>query len=410
MNIKIPNIDIQDYDYSLAEDRIAKYPLPQRDESKLLVWTDGVIQDLSFSDIPDLVNNDALVVYNDTKVIYSRLFFKKETGSIIEIFCLEPHSPSEINSAFSACGRAEWKVMIGNNRRWKTGDLSKKEIIESREVELKVRKKERVGRDWIVEFEWNDDLSFAEILSNMGIIPLPPYLNREADQSDNTDYQTVYAESQGSVAAPTAGLHFTDSILSRLRSKGIGLSPITLHVGAGTFKPVSTDSIQEHGMHNEKILIGRNLVESLLVAKHILSVGTTTTRTLESLYWYGVEILEGRQKENEIKISQWQPYQNPCNYTRQESIKAILDYMDNAGLDHIYGETQLIIVPSYKFRMIDTLLTNFHQPKSTLLLLVSALIGKEWKKVYTHALDNEYRFLSYGDACLFRPGHIEKSK
>lgn len=395
------DIAIAGFDYVLPEYRIAKFPLKQRDKAKLLVLKNEAISEIEFSELPQLLDKDNFLIYNDTKVVHARLFFKKETGSQIEIFCLEPFAPNEIQIAFAQKGEGKWKCFIGNNRKWKKGKLKQSIEYQGKLIELFAQREEQVDNAWIINFTWTQEYSFAEVLSIMGIIPLPPYLNREPRQEDNEDYQTIYANEEGSVAAPTAGLHFTDKTFLDLNNKNIKSSFVTLHVGAGTFKPISSDSISEHIMHTEKISISKQVITDLIsfIDKKITCVGTTSVRTIESLYWHGVKLLENKNADLEIDIKQWEPYQREVSISPKLALEAILDRMGKE--DEIFGQTQIIIAPSYKYRIVNSMITNFHQPKSTLLLLVSAMIGEKWKEAYKFALDNDFRFLSFGDACYF---------
>lgn len=395
------DIAIADFDYALPDYRIAKFPLPERDKAKLLVLKNEAISEIPFFELPQLLDKDTLLIYNDTKVVHARLFFKKETGSQIEIFCLEPFEPNEIQIAFAQKGEGKWKCFIGNNRKWKKGQLKQSIRYQGKLIELFAQREEQVDNAWIINFTWTQEYSFAEVLSIMGIIPLPPYLNREPRQEDNEDYQTIYANEEGSVAAPTAGLHFTDKTFLDLNNKNIKSSFVTLHVGAGTFKPISSDSISEHIMHTEKISISKQVITDLIsfIDKKITCVGTTSVRTIESLYWHGVKLLEDRNADLEIDIKQWEPYQREVSISPKLALEAILERMGKE--EEIFGQTQIIIAPSYKYRIVNSMITNFHQPKSTLLLLVSAMIGEKWKEAYKFALDNDFRFLSFGDACYF---------
>lgn len=396
------NIAISDYDYPLPEERIAKFPLAERDHSKLLVCRDKNISDTQFFRLPELLPENTLLVFNNTKVIHARLFFRKPTGSMVEIFCLEPFQ-MPVAQAFEQRNCCTWTCFIGNNKKWKEGTLSRTVSLEGRECQLEARRREAVGNAWIVEFTWDGGASFAEVIDQAGVIPLPPYLGRDAEQSDNERYQTVYALHEGSVAAPTAGLHFTPAVFEQLKARHIATDFITLHVGAGTFKPVSTDTIGEHEMHVEKIEIARQNIECICqhFGRPIIPVGTTTVRTIESVYWFGVKLARNPQLDA-MHVLQWDPYELAEQaLPAAEAYSNVLDWMDRHELDQLEGDTQLLIVPGYKYHVINGLITNFHQPKSTLLLLVSALIGETWKTCYRHALDNGYRFLSYGDSCLF---------
>ena len=412
-------IAIADYDYPLPEDRIAKYPLAERDKSKLLVFRNGNISEDTFSNIPNLLPDGSLLVFNNTKVIHARLVFQKETGSTIEIFCLEPYQTA-ISEAFEQREHCTWLCFVGNNKKWKSGCLEKvvsgqqSVVSEHSSIQaikqsgintiLTATRREAVGNAWIIDFSWTGGISFAEVIEQAGVIPLPPYLHRNAEADDNERYQTVYADPMGSVAAPTAGLHFTERVFSQLQSRGIMTDFLTLHVGAGTFKPVNSDTVGGHEMHTEKIVVNRSTIQNILnhYGKPLIAVGTTSVRTLESIYWFGVQ-LEGNSSVDAMHVSQWEPYDNPHEIDFRKSYSNVLDWMARHDADILLGETQLIIAPGYKYHVISGMITNFHQPKSTLLLLVSALIGDEWKRCYRFALDHGFRFLSYGDSCLFLP-------
>lgn len=399
------DIAIKDFDYDLPSERIAKFPLEERDKAKLLVLNKNVIQEKTFFELPDLLDKDSLLIFNETKVVHARLFFQKTTGSIIEIFCLEPTSPNEIQIAMAQKGEGYWLCFIGNNKKWKEDSLSKTIIHNGKEITLSAKRESQKDNAWIVKFNWTKEYSFAEVLSIMGVIPLPPYLNREATNEDNEDYQTIYAKQEGSVAAPTAGLHFTEKTFEDLKQKKIASNFITLHVGAGTFKPVSSELIIDHVMHAEKVAVSKQVIQNLIehLDKKIICVGTTSVRTIESLYWHGVKLIENKDEDIEIDISQWEPYQKEENITPRQALEAILDRMNRENVDLLCGQTQIIIAPTYKYRIVKAVVTNFHQPKSTLLLLVSALIGDKWKDCYKFALENNFRFLSFGDACYFEP-------
>jgi S-adenosylmethionine:tRNA ribosyltransferase-isomerase len=403
MNGKSLDIAIKDFNYNLPENRIAKYPLEERDKAKLLVLKNGEIKERVFFELPQILDKDHLLIYNDTKVVHARLFFKKETGSVIEVFCLEPFFPNEIQIAFAQKEQGQWKCFIGNNKKWKEGLLSQSIEHNGQEITLNAQRKEQIDNAWIVNFTWTKGYSFAEVLSLMGIIPLPPYINREVREQDNDDYQTIYAFEQGSVAAPTAGLHFTEKTFTELKAKQIKSNFVTLHVGAGTFKPVSTNSIADHIMHTEKITIPKQVIKDLIAfsQKKILCVGTTSVRTIESLYWHGVKLIENKNASLEIDIWQWEPYQKTQTISSQDALEAILNAMEKEGTELLCGQTQIIIAPTYKYRIVNSMITNFHQPKSTLLLLVAAMIGEKWEECYDFALENNFRFLSFGDACYF---------
>ena len=404
MNNNPRNIEISEYDYPLPNDRIAKFPLAQRDQSKLLIYNHGDINESTFQHVPELLEKDTLLIMNNTKVIHARLFFHKTTGSVIEIFCLEPWQ-MPIAQSFEQRQSCTWMCFIGNNKKWKEGPLARTIIIDQTEVTLTAIRHEAIGNAWIVEFSWTGNYSFAEIIDKAGVIPLPPYLHREAVSSDNERYQTVYAEHQGSVAAPTAGLHFTERVFNDLKTKGIQTEFITLHVGAGTFKPVNSPTIGEHEMHVEKIEISIENIENIYehFSKPIIPVGTTTVRTLESLYWFGVKLSQNPNLK-EMHILQWEPYElESLHISASESYRNIIQWMQRKNIYLLEGDTQLMIAPGYNYHIINGIITNFHQPKSTLLLLVSALIGNNWKECYQYALDHDFRFLSYGDSCLFIP-------
>lgn len=395
---------IADYDYPLPDERIAKFPLERRDQSKLLFFHHNNIQESQFHHIPELLPAETLLVFNNTKVIHARLFFQKPTGSVIEIFCLEPHQMA-ISQSFEQRENCTWKCFIGNNKKWKESSLSRCITIDGQNITLTAQRQEAIGNAWIVTFEWTGNVSFADIIEQAGVIPLPPYLHREAVSSDNERYQTVYAELKGSVAAPTAGLHFTPEVFEQLKAHNIDTDFITLHVGAGTFKPVNTPTIGDHEMHVEKIEIARENIQCIYdhLGKPIIPVGTTTVRTIESVYWFGVKLSQQPSLDS-MHVLQWDPYELaevaiPAN----EAYSLVLKWMDSHGLPRLEGDTQLLIAPGYTYHVINGLITNFHQPKSTLLLLVSALIGDSWRKCYQYALDHDFRFLSYGDSCLFLP-------
>ena len=399
-------IAIADYNYELPDERVAKYPLPNRDESKLLVYKNGSFEESVFNRITDYLPKDSLLVFNNTKVIHARIFFRKETGSSIEVFCLEPYNMA-VSEAFEQRKECRWMCFVGNNKKWKSGKLSREIIDGDKKINLTVSREEACGNAWIVLFEWDDDsYSFAHIIEKAGTIPLPPYLNRAAEADDKERYQTVYAQHEGSVAAPTAGLHFTPNVFAKLKNIGIDTEFVTLHVGAGTFKPVDSETIGEHEMHVERIQITRENVENLLKHIHqpIIAVGTTSVRTLESLYWIGVKLCYGLVS-NDLSVEQWEPYElsEKPRIGAEESLSKVLAFMDDNDLDVLYGSTKLMIAPGYEYRIVKGIVTNFHQPQSTLLLLVSALIGEVWKQGYSYALNNGFRFLSYGDSCLFLP-------
>ncbi|GHA72978.1 S-adenosylmethionine:tRNA ribosyltransferase-isomerase [Pontibacter akesuensis] len=395
---------IKDFVYDLPDERIAKFPLPERDQSKLLQYHGGQISDHTFTDLSGLLPPHTLLVFNNTKVVQARLLFQKETGGVVEIFCLEPVAPHrEVQLAMQQTGSCTWKCLVGNNKRWKSGPVSL--YFEGGMVQAE-REAQQEGH-FLIRFTWDPtDLTFAEVLERCGRLPLPPYLNRELTPDDHTRYQTIYADQQGAVAAPTAGLHFTERVLTQLQEKGIDTAYLTLHVGAGTFKPVKADVMEAHEMHAEQLYITKPLLQRLVqqLAHPIIPVGTTSMRSLESIYWLGAKVLEQPDLlEQALHVTQWQPYESTNPPTPAAAIQGLLDYMERRGTDYLHASTQIIIAPGYAFRICNGLVTNFHQPESTLLLLVSALIGDDWRKLYQHALANDYRFLSYGDSSLLLP-------
>jgi S-adenosylmethionine:tRNA ribosyltransferase-isomerase len=397
------NIKITDFDYELAEDRIAKHPLKDRDSSKLLIYNNNEISTSTFSSIGKLFKPSDLLVFNNTKVIQARLLFTKSTGASIEIFLLNPFKPNEYQLAFNSVKKCVWNCVIGNLKRWKCEIL----LLSSLEHDFKLYAKflDRTSEGGLVEFTWdNDKFNFAHIVEVFGQVPIPPYLNREPINDDKQRYQTVYAKPEGSVAAPTAGLHFTESVFKSLENNGVKFADVTLHVGAGTFKPVKTETIGEHDMHTEQIYVTKETLIKLIYSNgRTVAVGTTSMRTLESLYWLGVKCLETENPLLSLHINQWDGYVSNQEYSVNMALNALLSHIEQLGVDYLSASTQMIIVPGYQFKMVDVLITNFHQPRSTLLLLVSAFIGKSWSKVYNYALENDFRFLSYGDSSiLFR--------
>jgi S-adenosylmethionine:tRNA ribosyltransferase-isomerase len=393
-------IEISDYLYDLPDEKIAQYPLPVRDLSKLLVYKNQKISEAKFDKLDGLIPQNSLIIFNDTKVIPARMFFYKDTGARIEIFCLEPASnTTDYQLEFHKKDKSVWKCFVGNASKWKSSTIKSKFDIENSEYEISAEVKEHFADEYIVEFKWNCDITFGEILEILGKTPLPPYIRRESESSDKDTYQTVYARIEGSVAAPTAGLHFTEGVLAKLKSKNCKFDYVTLNVGAGTFKPVKSKLISQHKMHSELFYVSRGLIENILNNHDnlIIAVGTTTVRTLESLYWYGVKLLE--DKSTDFNIEQWYPYENK-NIPLRESLSAVLNFINENKIDTIYGNTELMIVPGYDFKIPGAMITNFHLPGSTLLLLISAFIGGDWKNVYDYALNNDFRFLSYGDSSL----------
>lgn len=401
---EVKDISIEEYDYPLPDERIAKYPLAERDASKLLVLKDNAIRASQFKHIGQFLPNDALLIFNETKVIRARLQFLKDTGSHIEVFCLEPDDDYQI--AFSSVSPVRWKCLVGNSKRWREGLLGMTLDVNGQSVVLNANRIEKNDQYSEIEFSWKpENVPFASILEAAGEIPLPPYLHRDAEPEDRDRYQTVFARYDGSVAAPTAGLHFTQLLIADLKTAGFQFDEVTLHVGAGTFRPVATETIGEHAMHSETIIVRRSLIENLIrhLNKNIIPVGTTSTRTLESLYWIGLMLREQGLELRNLHVDQWYPYESHESLSTEDSLQMILQYLDKHQLTRLEASTSLMIAPSYRMRVITGLITNFHQPKSTLLLLVSALIGEKWKECYRFALDNGFRFLSYGDSCLFLP-------
>ena len=399
-----PKIKIQDYSYILPDERIAKYPLEKRDSSKLLIYNNGEIKESVFTGLPSYLPQGSLMVFNNTKVVPARLFFRKETGAVIEIFCLEPVDPKDYALSFSSVGTCSWNVVIGNAKKWKGGDvyfICDDTHKEAKSLNLRAELIEKGDNNGsIVRFKWDGNLSFSEVLDICGRIPIPPYLNRDTEELDLERYQTLYARIKGSVAAPTAGLHFTEEVLEAVSAAGVEREQVCLHVGAGTFVPVKSEYISDHKMHTEPFEVTKDFLLKLRDLKDgakVIAVGTTSTRTLESLYFLGVQCIENGAPD---AVRQWEPYMKEYAYSVKESVSALLDYMESRNMDKIVARTGIIIVPSYKFRVVDMLVTNFHQPQSTLLLLISAFIGGNWKDVYNYALDNGFRFLSYGDSSL----------
>ncbi len=424
---------IEEYNYPLPDERIAKYPLANRDQSKLLIYRDGKVSEDQFYHIGEYLSADSLLIYNNTRVIQARLEFHKNTppnptqpqhnptqsqGARIEVFCLEPLEPHDYQLSLGSTSGCTWKCMIGNAKKWKSGALSLPVQLPSGEhITLSAEKGEQTGNTFAVRFWWNTpasnlsplasnlNISFAEILDAVGELPIPPYLNRKTEESDKTTYQTVYSRIKGSVAAPTAGLHFTDNVLNGLRQKGIQTAEVTLHVGAGTFQPVKVADANQHTMHTEIIAVPRETIATLMAnLGHIVAVGTTSMRTLESLYFIGEELCAGfRMPDSEdttLSVAQFVPYQQEHTLSTREALQALLDYLDNTQQDTLHAETQIMIKPGYQFRVVDQLITNFHQPKSTLLLLVSAFVGGDWHTIYDYALSHNFRFLSYGDSSI----------
>lgn len=403
-------IQIQDFSYVLPDERIAKYPLGERDGSKLLVYDHGQIGHDIFRSLPGYLPKGALMVFNNTRVIRARLHFRKETGASIEIFLLEPAAPAEYQENFSAQGRCSWYCLVGNMKKWKDGTLTRCIEVDGRPVRLHAARTGTHGTSQEVRFEWEGDIAWATILEVMGELPIPPYLNRETEESDLKTYQTVYSKIKGSVAAPTAGLHFTERVLEGLAAHGIEREEVTLHVGAGTFKPVKSKEIGDHDMHTEHIAVHRHTIERLLAHNgKAIAVGTTSVRTLESLYYMGVNaglLDKDREKGDgeELCVGQWMPYDDSLPKPQTtEALEALLEYMRRNNMDVLHSSTRIIIAPGYTYHVVRMMVTNFHQPQSTLLLLVSAFIGNDWHRVYDYAMENGFRFLSYGDSSLLIP-------
>ncbi len=402
------HIHISDYTYELPDERIAKFPIAQRDHSKLLVYRHGEVSEDVFYHLPDYLPTGALMVFNNTKVIQARIHFRKETGALIEVFLLEPAAPSDYELMFQTHGHCEWYCLVGNQKKWKEGSLRRSLEVNGVTLMLQATRLGEHGTSQHIAFDWdNDNVSFAEILDAVGELPIPPYLNRETQESDKTTYQTVYSKIKGSVAAPTAGLHFTDQVLSELDAHGIDREELTLHVGAGTFKPVKSEEIGGHEMHSEYISVRKQTLEKLL--RHhasAIAVGTTSVRTLESLYYMGVKLEQNPNlTEEQLHVNQWEPYQLSAKQeiTPEKAIQNLLDYLKRNDLNTLHTSTQIIIAPGYQYKIVKMLVTNFHQPQSTLLLLVSAFVHGDWRKIYDYALAHEFRFLSYGDSSLLIP-------
>ena len=397
----IPNIKIEDYNYNLPNERIAKYPLPIRDESKLLRYNNGIIDEFIFKNLPELLPKNSMIIFNDTKVVPARLHFQRSTGAHIEIFCLEPVEPHEYNTVFASTDFCVWKCVIGNAKRWKSDILELYNPLNDNTISrlnLKAELVSREGQTGYVKFVWSCGTPFSSVLEACGTIPIPPYLNRDSEDIDLERYQTLYAKIRGSVAAPTAGLHFTEGVLENIKIKNINIENVCLHVGAGTFLPVKTSNVAEHSMHREPISVSLELLKKIVDNNSpIIAVGTTSVRTLESLYYIGVSCIEKGLPQD---VTQWEPYSRNYNYTLEETIKAIIKYLEVNNLKELKVGTSIIIVPGFKFRLVNYLITNFHQPESTLLLLISAFVGGDWKSIYNYALSNDFRFLSYGDSSL----------
>ncbi len=391
---------MQVYDYDLPEERIAKYPLERRDASRLLVYKGGAIADATFRDIAGHLPPGALLVRNDTRVIRARLRFRKATGASVEIFCLEPQAPADAERAFAEREAVVWQCIVGNSKRWKEGPLETVVETPGGRRTLRAERLSNNGATSDIRFSWDGGATFADVIEAAGVIPIPPYLNRETESIDDTRYQTVYSLHKGSVAAPTAGLHFTPEVLDDIARRGHETVSVTLHVGAGTFKPITTDDAEEHTMHTEHIVVGRDAIEKL-IGRDVVAVGTTSVRTLESLYWLGVKVMTGAAIDG--GLGQWEAYRLPQDIAADDALRHLADHLRVAGQEELRSQTQIMIVPGYRFRVVNALITNFHQPHSTLLLLIGAFVGPDWRRIYDHALSSGYRFLSYGDSSLLMP-------
>lgn len=408
------HIHIADYNYPLPDERIAKFPLKERDHSKLLLYRSGEVSEDVFYNLPKYLPENALMVFNNTKVIQARIYFRKsttdgaQTGALIEVFLLEPAAPRDYEQMFQTRGECSWMCLVGNSKKWKQGELTRQIDVKGQTLTLSATR-ERQERGELVTLRWdNDSVSFAEIIDAAGELPIPPYLNRETQESDKTTYQTVYSKIKGSVAAPTAGLHFTNEVLQALDAHGIDREELTLHVGAGTFKPVKSEEIEGHEMHTEHFAVSRQIIEKLIAHDgEAIAVGTTSVRTLESLYYIGRKLLANpKLTEEELHVNQWEPYEEPTLRTPHSTLHAltaILSWMDRNRLPSLHASTQIIIAPGYEYKIVKMLVTNFHQPQSTLLLLVSAFVKGDWHKIYDYALSHDFRFLSYGDSSLLIP-------
>lgn len=403
------HIDINDYNYNLPDERIAKFPLDERTSSKLLVYDNGTISESHFRSVADFLPEGAMLVFNNTRVVRARIVMHKASGARIEVFCLEPHSPADYERAFQQRGQSEWSCIVGNLKKWKEGEVGIDFDYRGESHTLRAEIVERGTREHIVRLRWSADCTFGELLEELGRIPIPPYLNRESEEIDNTRYQTVYARYEGSVAAPTAGLHFTEALMAEMRTKGFGFEGVTLHVGAGTFLPVKDDNAADHPMHTEHFSITLATVENLLAsASSIVAVGTTSVRTLESLAALAWRIHSTGTPDTERVVGQWELYDIPATFRGREVLETLVRYMRESGIDQLKAATQIMITPlGYRFRVVRYIITNFHQPKSTLLLLVGAYVGEDWHSIYDYALAHDFRFLSYGDSSLLKVDRVE---
>ena len=403
MNTK--EIHISDYNYELADGRIAKFPKTERDHSKLLIYHHGEVGEDVFYHLPQYLPSGALMVFNNTKVIQARLHFRKETGALIEVFLLEPAEPADYELMFQTRKRCSWLCLVGNQKKWKEGALSRSFEVNGERLALRATRRGEHGTSQWIDFEWDGDVPFADIIDAIGELPIPPYLNRETQESDKTTYQTVYSKINGSVAAPTAGLHFTERVLADIDAHGIEREELTLHVGAGTFRPVKSEEISGHEMHTEYIAVRRHTLERLIAHEaQAIAVGTTSVRTLESLYYMGLKLEQHPDlKEEELHVNQWEPYEQQTAISPVKAVQNLMDWLDRHGLATLHSSTQIIIAPGYDYHIVKMLVTNFHQPQSTLLLLVSAFVKGDWRRIYDYALSHDFRFLSYGDSSLLIP-------
>ncbi len=401
-----PKIKIEDFTYNLPDEKVAKFPLPERDASRILIYKDGIISESIFSNIAEIIPRESLIIFNNTKVVPARLIFRKESGAKIEIFCLEPFKPAEYVNSFSSRKECSWVAVVGNAKRWKSGIIKfdNFSIEEAGNLNLSAEIEIKSNEKYVINFKWDGGLSFSEVLEICGKVPIPPYLHRDSQESDKERYQTLYAKERGSVAAPTAGLHFTNEVLNKISDYNISMEEICLHVGAGTFIPVKSKEISEHKMHSEPFSVSlsflKNLYNKHINNKPVAAVGTTSVRTIESLYYLGLQTIKyGTPKD----VSQWEPYADEDRHSAAEALEALISWMESANLQYLERKTEIIIVPGYNFKYINVLITNFHQPQSTLLLLISAFTGEKWKDIYSYALEKDFRFLSYGDSSiLFR--------
>ncbi len=406
MTVETKEIHISDYNYELADERIAKYPMAERDHSKLLIYHKGEVGEDIFYNLPKHLPANSLMVFNNTKVIQARLHFRKDTGALIEVFLLEPAEPADYEQMFQMRGRCSWLCLVGNQKKWKEGALKRTLNIKNETFNIRATRLGEQGTSQLIQFDWDGDVPFSDVIDAIGELPIPPYLNRETQESDKTTYQTVYSKIKGSVAAPTAGLHFTERVLADIDAHGIEREELTLHVGAGTFRPVKSETIGEHPMHTEYIAVHRHTIERLIAHDgEAIAVGTTSVRTLESLYYMGLKVMENPGiLEEQLHVNQWEPYDgNGKKKDVRVVLQALLDWMDRHALTVLHSSTQIIIAPGYDYHIVKMLVTNFHQPQSTLLLLVSAFVKGDWRRIYDYALSHDFRFLSYGDSSLLIP-------